>query len=239
MPSLSDAVFTYLFTYIHNLYYAIATAGVSLASYHPESAERRLRPPSFSLFFAFSFSPYGVLFVVADAVLAIKEHSAGVRVENITGQRVYGRNFAFHSAVCVSLVRFRIGPLSLCLLYAFAVIPTEQSISQSPTSLPPAHVRTLFVQQCQQAMRITGIYTPAHASHLLYYGFQFIAICTTYLCCMEMRVCKLPSGQIEAVYGKTMCSFFLHGIVRIDIDHVMPILMNVPVFPSPARFQHV
>jgi hypothetical protein len=122
--------------------------------------------------------------------------------------------------LCVSVVRLCGGPLSLCLLYAFAGIQT--AVSQSPASLSPAYVRILFVQQYQQAMCITGIYTPAHASHLLYYGFQFIAICATYLCCMEMRVCKLPLEQIEAVYGKAMCSF-LHGIVRVDVDHVMPV----------------
>jgi hypothetical protein len=99
--SLLDAVSKSIYLSIHNLYYAIATAGVSSASYHPESAERRLRPSSFSLFFAFHFFSCGVLFVVLDAVLAIAEHSAGVLVENINAQRVYGRNFASHSAMCV------------------------------------------------------------------------------------------------------------------------------------------
>jgi hypothetical protein len=59
--------------------------------------------------------------------------------------------------VCVSAVRLCVGPLSLCLLYAFAGIQIEQSVSQSPASLSPAHVRTFFVQQYQQAMRITGM----------------------------------------------------------------------------------
>jgi hypothetical protein len=57
--SLLDAVSKSIYLSIHNLYYAIATAGVSSASYHPESAERRLRPSSFSLFFAFIFSLVG------------------------------------------------------------------------------------------------------------------------------------------------------------------------------------
>jgi hypothetical protein len=39
---------------------------------------------------------------------------------------------------------------------------------------------------------------------------------------MEMRVCKLPPGQIEAVYSKAMCSF-LHDIVKVDVDHIMPV----------------
>jgi hypothetical protein len=99
---------------------------------------------------------------------------------------------------------------------------SDRVVSQSLASLSPAHVRTLFVQQYQQPMCITGIYTPAYPVHLLYYGFQFIVICTTYLCCMEMRVCKLPPGQIEAVYSKAMCSF-LHDIVKVDVDHIMPV----------------
>jgi hypothetical protein len=56
MLSLLDAVSKSIYLSIHNLYYAIATAGVSLASYHPESAERRLRPSSFSLL-CFHFFP--------------------------------------------------------------------------------------------------------------------------------------------------------------------------------------
>jgi hypothetical protein len=57
------------------------------------------------------------------------DYSAVVYVENANGQRVYGQNFPFRSAVCVSLVRLCVGPLSLCLLYALAGIQTEQSVT--------------------------------------------------------------------------------------------------------------
>jgi hypothetical protein len=133
-------------------------------------------------------------------------------------------------------VRLCVGPLAMSAVCVSWY--SDRAVGQSPTSLPPARVRTLFVQQCQQAMRITGIYTPVDPVHLLYYGFQFIVICAIYLCCIEARVCKLPAGQIEAVYGKTMCSF-LYGTARVDVDHVMPILANAPVPSSLARFQHV
>jgi hypothetical protein len=104
--------------------------------------------------------------------------------------------------VCVSLVRLCVGPLSLYLVYAFAGIQTGQSVSQSAASLSPARERTLFIHQYQQPMCITGIYTPAYPVHLLYYGFQFIVICATYLCCMEMRVCKLPPGRLRRCIAK-------------------------------------
>jgi hypothetical protein len=138
----------------------------------------------------------------------------------------------------VSAVRLCVGPLSLCLLYAFAGIQT--AVSQSITSLT-------LTCACENPLRSaisTGdvhhwhIYTLAYSMHLLYYKSQFIVICATYLCCMEMRVCKLLPGQIEAVYSKTACSF-LHGIARVDVNHIMPILTNAPVSPPPARFQHV
>jgi hypothetical protein len=58
------------------LYYAIATAGVFLGVVSP----RVSGAPSTSVFvfslLCFYFFPHGVEFVVADAVLAITEHSA-------------------------------------------------------------------------------------------------------------------------------------------------------------------